>query len=160
MKGTPIHVRGALLFNYYILKNKLDNKYSLIKNGEKIKFCYLKKPNTLHENVISFIQDFPKNLELTSTLTMTYNLKSHSLNLLSYPRRYRLERRKNCKPGTIFWIMELPIDDKELSTIVSALRLGGDSALYQKLKLMKDIREQYPGGAYKKIAREQFGFVI
>ena len=45
--------------------------------------------------------------------------------------------------------MELPIDDKELSTIVSALRLGGDSALYQKLKLMKDIREQYPGGAYK-----------
>ena len=54
VKGTPIHVRGALLFNYYILKNKLDNKYSLIKNGEKIKFCYLKKPNTLHENVISF----------------------------------------------------------------------------------------------------------
>ena len=43
---------------------------------------------------------------------------------------------------------------------MSALRLGGDSALYQKLKLMKDIREQYPGGAYKKIAREQFGFVI
>ena len=62
VKGTPIHVRGALLFNYYILKNKLDNKYSLIKNGEKIKFCYLKKPNTLHENVISFIQDFPKEL--------------------------------------------------------------------------------------------------
>ena len=56
--------------------------------------------------------------------------------------------------------MELPIDDKELSTIVSALRLGGDSALYQKLKLMKDIREQYPGSAYKKIAREQSGFVI
>jgi hypothetical protein len=56
--------------------------------------------------------------------------------------------------------MDLPIDDKELDTIVSALRLGGDAALYQKLKLMKDIREQYPGGAYKKIAREQFGFVI
>ena len=56
--------------------------------------------------------------------------------------------------------MDLPIDDKELATIVSALRLGGDSALYQKLKLMKDIREQYPGGAYKKIASEQFGFVI
>ena len=56
--------------------------------------------------------------------------------------------------------MDLPIDDKELATIVSALRLGGDSALYQKLKLMKDIREQYPGGAYKKLAREQFGFVI
>jgi len=63
-KGTPIHARGALLFNYYIKKNKLDNKYSLIQNGEKIKFCYLKKPNSIHENVISFIQDFPKELDL------------------------------------------------------------------------------------------------
>ena len=56
--------------------------------------------------------------------------------------------------------MDLPINDKELATIVSALRLGGDAALYQKLKTVKDIREQNPGGAYKKIAREQFGFVL
>jgi DNA polymerase elongation subunit (family B) len=63
-KGTPIHVRGALLFNYYIKENKLTNKYSLIQNGEKLKFCYLKKPNPIHENVISFIQDFPKELKL------------------------------------------------------------------------------------------------
>ena len=64
MKGTPIHVRGALLFNHYIKKHNLTNKYSLIGNGEKIKFCYLKKPNKIHENVISFIQDFPKELQL------------------------------------------------------------------------------------------------
>jgi DNA polymerase elongation subunit (family B) len=64
IKGTPIHCRGALLYNHYILKNKLDNKYSLIQNGEKIKFCYLKKPNSIHENVISFIQDFPKELDI------------------------------------------------------------------------------------------------
>ena len=63
-KGTPIHARGALLFNHYIKLNKLDNKYSLIQNGEKIKFCYLKKPNIIHENVISFIQEFPKELNL------------------------------------------------------------------------------------------------
>jgi hypothetical protein len=61
-KGTPIHIRGALLFNHYIKENKLDNKYSLIQNGEKIKFCYLKKPNIIHENIISFIQDFPTEL--------------------------------------------------------------------------------------------------
>ena len=61
-KGTPIHVRGSLLFNHYIKKNKLDHKYSLINNGEKIKFLYLKKPNLIHENVISFIQDFPHEL--------------------------------------------------------------------------------------------------
>ena len=64
IKGTPIHVRGALLFNHYIKQNKLDNKYSLIQNGEKIKFCYLKKPNLIHENVISFIQEFPKELNI------------------------------------------------------------------------------------------------
>jgi DNA polymerase elongation subunit (family B) len=63
-KGTPIHVRGALLFNHYIKEAKLTNKYSLIQNGEKVKFIYLKKPNIIHENIISFIQEFPKELNL------------------------------------------------------------------------------------------------
>jgi DNA polymerase elongation subunit (family B) len=63
-KGTPIHVRGALLFNHYIKQKNLTNKYSLIQNGEKVKFIYLKKPNTIHENIISFIQEFPKELNL------------------------------------------------------------------------------------------------
>jgi DNA polymerase elongation subunit (family B) len=65
-KGTPIAVRGALLFNYHIKEKKLAKKYSLIQNGEKIKFCYLRKPNPIYENVISFIQDFPKELNLSS----------------------------------------------------------------------------------------------
>jgi DNA polymerase elongation subunit (family B) len=64
-KGTPIHIRGSLLYNYYVRKNQLDNKYPIINNGEKIKFCYLKKANPIHENVISFIQQFPKELNLT-----------------------------------------------------------------------------------------------
>jgi DNA polymerase elongation subunit (family B) len=64
VKGTPIHIRGALLFNHYVKENKLTNKYSLIANGEKIKFLYLKKPNTIQENIISFIQDFPTELGL------------------------------------------------------------------------------------------------
>jgi DNA polymerase elongation subunit (family B) len=59
---TPIHIRGALLFNHYIKEKKLTNKYSLIANGEKVKFIFLKKPNIIQENVISFIQDFPKEL--------------------------------------------------------------------------------------------------
>jgi hypothetical protein len=63
-KGTPIHIRGALLFNHYVKKQKLMNKYSLIGNGEKVKFLYLKKPNIIQENVISFIQDFPTELGL------------------------------------------------------------------------------------------------
>jgi DNA polymerase elongation subunit (family B) len=63
-KGTPIHVRGVLLYNHYIKENNLDNKYPIINNGEKIKFCYLKKANPIRENVISFIQQFPKELNL------------------------------------------------------------------------------------------------
>jgi DNA polymerase elongation subunit (family B) len=63
-KGTPIHIRGALLFNHYVKEKNLTNKYSLIGNGEKIKFIYLKKPNIIRENIISFIQDFPSELGL------------------------------------------------------------------------------------------------
>ena len=63
-KGTPIHARGALLYNYYIKERGLTNKYSFINNGEKIKFCYLKKPNPMRENVISFISEFPFELGL------------------------------------------------------------------------------------------------
>ena len=58
-KGTPIHVRGALLYNYHISRNKLTHKYPLIQEGEKIKFLYLKTPNPIQENVISFFQNLP-----------------------------------------------------------------------------------------------------
>ena len=58
-KGTPIHVRGALLYNYYNNKNKLTHKYPLIQDGEKIKFVYLKTPNKIGENVISYLSTFP-----------------------------------------------------------------------------------------------------
>ena len=56
--------------------------------------------------------------------------------------------------------MDLPIDDKELAVIVNSLTLGGSSALYQKLKLVKEVREENPNGPYKKILREQYGMVI
>jgi len=63
-KGTPIHVRGALLYNHYNKKNKLTHKYPLIQDGEKIKFVYLKTPNKIGENVISYLNTFPKELGL------------------------------------------------------------------------------------------------
>ena len=63
-KGTPIHARGAILYNHLIKEKKLDKKYAKIQNGEKIKFCYLKLPNPIQENVISYIQQFPKEFGL------------------------------------------------------------------------------------------------
>ena len=61
-KGTPIHARGSLLFNHHVKRLGLEGKYSLIGNGEKVKFCYLRSPNPIHENVMSFIQDFPREI--------------------------------------------------------------------------------------------------
>ena len=56
--------------------------------------------------------------------------------------------------------MELPINDKDLSTIVNALALGGDARLYHLLKEVKQVREENPGGPYKKILREEKGMTI
>ena len=63
-KGTPIHVRGALLYNHFVRTNKLEHKYPYIQEGEKIKFIYLKTPNPLHENCISFFSTIPPELNL------------------------------------------------------------------------------------------------
>ena len=63
-KGTPIHVRGSLLYNKYVKDNKLTNKYELVTNGDRIKFTYLKMPNSIRENVIAFPDVLPKELKL------------------------------------------------------------------------------------------------
>ena len=69
-KGCPLHVRGSLLYNFYVSQKELENKYPLIQEGEKIKYIYLKtdRSNWTRENVISFLNTFPRELGMEQFL--------------------------------------------------------------------------------------------
>jgi DNA polymerase elongation subunit (family B) len=72
-KGTPIHVRGALVYNNLLEQRGLDKRYEIVKEGEKIKFCYLRTPNPLRENVVSVVNTLPRQLGLEQYID--YNLQ-------------------------------------------------------------------------------------
>ena len=63
-KGTPIHVKGAILYNARLKALKLEKKYPLIQEGEKIKFTYLKMPNPIKDTVISYPSRLPQEFGL------------------------------------------------------------------------------------------------
>ena len=63
-KGCPMHVKGALLYNYQLKDKKLDKKYPEIMEGEKIKFVYLKNPNPFQTNVFTFLTECPTELDV------------------------------------------------------------------------------------------------
>ena len=62
--GTPIHSRGALLYNKLVEELGLEKKYDKIKEGDKIKFVYLDPKNPIKENVIAFPEYLPKEFGL------------------------------------------------------------------------------------------------
>ena len=67
-KGTPMHIKGAIMYNYLVNKHKLNNKYPLIQDGEKLKYVLLKTPNVLQSNVIAFLGELPKEFNLHDTI--------------------------------------------------------------------------------------------
>ena len=63
-KGTPMHIKGALIYNHLLNKNNLNTKYQLIQDGEKIKYLLLKTPNTVQANCVAFLGELPKEFDL------------------------------------------------------------------------------------------------
>ena len=81
-KGCPMHVRGALLYNFYIKKNKLTHKYPLIQEGEKVKYVMLSTPNKINENVVSFFQTLPSEFGLQGSIDYDLQFKKSFLDPL------------------------------------------------------------------------------
>ena len=66
--GAPIHVKGAILYNHLVRKQKLQNKYPLILEGDKIRFLHLRQPNIFQSTAFSFITNVPKELDIRSKI--------------------------------------------------------------------------------------------
>ena len=62
-KGTPPHIRGAIQFNRLLKKYKLEKDWETMKDGEKGKFIYLREPNNIGTNVLSFNHTVPKEFD-------------------------------------------------------------------------------------------------
>jgi hypothetical protein len=63
---------------------KLTKKYESIKDGEKIKFCYLKLPNPTRQNIISVMTTLPKEFELNSYIDRELQFQKAFLEPLKY----------------------------------------------------------------------------
>jgi len=64
IKGTPIHVKGALIYNHQLKQFKLHRKYPLIQEGDKIKFLKLVEANPFKFDVISYVTKLPSEFKL------------------------------------------------------------------------------------------------
>lgn len=63
-KGTPQHVKGALLYNHYVVKKGVQNKYPLIREGDKVRVIHLMKPNPLMAESFAYLTELPKEFDL------------------------------------------------------------------------------------------------
>ena len=62
-KGTPMHVKGALLYNHLLKTKKISHKFQQFYEGDKGKFVHLRK-NVWNANVITFMAKLPKEFEM------------------------------------------------------------------------------------------------
>jgi DNA polymerase elongation subunit (family B) len=84
IKGTPIHVKGALIYNHQVQQYKLGNKFPLIQEGDKIKFVKLVEPNPFKFDVISYITKLPKEFKLGNYIDHDIMFQKTFLDPLSF----------------------------------------------------------------------------
>jgi len=70
-KGTPAHVKAALVYNKAIDDLGLGSKYRKIMGGDKIKYVLLRMPNPLHQEAIAFVDYMP------TEIMEAYNLNKY-----------------------------------------------------------------------------------
>jgi hypothetical protein len=83
IKGTPIHVKGSILYNKLISDLKLGNRFETVANGDKIKYCYLKSPNPYGTNVISCPAELPTEFGLNGYIDHDLQFEKAYLDPLS-----------------------------------------------------------------------------
>ncbi len=62
--GTPMHTKGAIVYNNYLKERGLDKKYDPIRDGDKIRCCYILLPNPVKEKCLSVPSSLPAELDL------------------------------------------------------------------------------------------------
>ena len=62
-KGTPMHVKGAIMYNHLLKTKKVSHKFQPIYEGDKGKYIHLRK-NLWNVNVITFLSKLPKEFDL------------------------------------------------------------------------------------------------
>ena len=87
IKGSPIQVKGALIYNYNIKKMGLQNKYPYIQEGDKIKFVKLLEQNPFRFDVISYVTKLPPEFKLQNCIDYEVQFQKTFLD----PMRFILE---------------------------------------------------------------------
>jgi DNA polymerase elongation subunit (family B) len=84
IKGTPIHVKGALIYNHQIKEFKLSRKYPMIQEGDKIKFIKLIEANPFKFDVISYVTKLPTEFKLEKYIDYEVQFQKTFLDPLSF----------------------------------------------------------------------------
>jgi len=84
IKGSPIHVKGALIYNHQIKEHKLTHKYPIIQDGDKIKFIKLLEANPFKFDVISYSTKLPKEFKLEKYIDYNVQFEKTFLDPLNF----------------------------------------------------------------------------